>query len=619
MVVSARQVVQFGGFQLDSDSGELSGNGRTIRLPDQSFRILQVLLERPGEVVTREELRARLWAADTFVDFDAGLNNAIKKLRDALEDSSDHPRFIQTVPRRGYRLIVPIDAPRTARRGGRGAVAIGVALAAMAIAVSLDTTRTRLGRRLGFSDQPPAISSLVVVPFQNLSGDSAQDYFVDGVTDAVTTNLAQIGALHVISRTSAMQYKGAAKRLTDIARELDVDAAVEGSVSRVGDRVVVRAQLIQAEGDRHLWAQTYERGQGDLLTLQAEIALAIARAVHLQIGFDEQQRVARAGGVRPDAYDPYLRGRFEWNRRTPDGMLKAIKFFEEAIAKDPRYASAYSGLSDTYRFLDMQGLAAPAEAMPKAEAAARQALALDDSLAEAHASLAGVLFRYRWEWRPAEREFQRSLELQPSYGEGRRAYGVYLSMMRRFDDSLEQFRLARQLNPLSVAASMDFARALFRTGRRDEAIAELDRGRGLLPTSLQADTELAYEFLRQRRWAEALAVFDKSNFALRPMPWLGFAYGVVGRTAEAHAILDLLHKRARTEYVTPQAFATVHLGLGERDEVFRLLEQAYEQRAFEMRGFGEGLYEFLHDDPKFQDLLRRIGLADFKEFNTPPP
>jgi TolB-like protein/DNA-binding winged helix-turn-helix (wHTH) protein/Tfp pilus assembly protein PilF len=612
MVVSARYV-QFGGFQLDSDSGELRAKGRTVRLPDQSFRILQVLLERPGELVTREELRARLWAADTFVDFDAGLNNAVKKLRDALEDSSDHPRFIQTVPRRGYRLIAPIDGPRTARRGRRGAVAIAVALAALAVAMSLDPTRTWLRRRLALSSQAPAIRSLVVVPFQNLSGDAAQDYFVDGVTDAVTTNLAQIGTLRVISRTSAMQYKGAAKRLTDIARELDVDAAVEGSVSRVGDRIVVRAQLIQAAEDRHLWAETYERDQRDLLMLQADIAMAIARAVHLRMGSDEQQRVARAHTVSPDTYDAYLRGRFEWNRRTPEGMLKAIRCFEEAIAKNSRYAPAYSGLSDTYRFLDMQGLAAPAEAMPKAETAARQALDLDDSLAEAHASLAGVLYRYRWEWQAAEREFRRSLDLEPSYAEGRRAYGGYLSMMRRFDESLEQFRRARQLNPLSLESSMDFARALFHTGHRDEAIAELNRGRGLFPTSDRADTELAYEYLRQRRWTEAIAVFEKRTRAPRPMPWLGFAYGVGGRTAEARAILDLLQQRARTNYVSPQLFATVYLGLGERDEVFKCLEQAYEQRAFE-RGFGEGLVEFLHDDPRFQDLLRRMGLADFKEF-----
>jgi TolB-like protein/DNA-binding winged helix-turn-helix (wHTH) protein len=617
MVVAARHV-KLGGFELDSDSGELSRNGRKIRLPDQSFRILQVLLERPGEVVTRDELRARLWGADTFVDFDAGLNNAVKKLRDALDDSSEQPLFIETVPRHGYRLITPIDAPPTTRRRKRWVVAAAMAFAGLAVAMSLETSRTWLARRLGFPGPEPAIRSLVVVPFENLTGDAAQEYFVDGFTDALTTNLAQIGTLGVISRTSAMQYRGAGKRLTDIARELDVDAAVVGTVSRVGDRVVVRAQLIQAAGDRHLWAETFERDERDLLMLQADIALAIAQAVRLQLRPDEQQRVARARAVNPEAYDGYLRGRFEWTRRTPAGMLKAIKYFEESIAKDPRYAPAYSGLSDSYRFLDLQGLAAPAEAMQKAETAAMQALALDDSLAEAHASLAGVLFRYRWEWQEAEREFRRSLDLEPNYAEGRRAYGGYLSVMRRFDESVEQLRRACQLNPLSQTYSTEFAQALILAGRRDEAFAALDRARGLFPrASHGVHVLLAQDHVLQRRWAEAIAAFEKGTDPAHPTPWLGFAYGMGGRIADARATLAALHQRAKTEYVTPQHFATVHLGLGERDEVFRLLEQAYEQRAIDLRGFTQGLFIFLNDDPRFQALLRRMGLADLREFKTP--
>lgn len=616
MAVLVRHV-KLGGFELDSDSGELSRYGRKIRLPDQSFRILQVLLERPGEVVTRDELRVRLWGADTFVDFDAGLNNAVKKLRDALDDSSEHPRFIETVPRRGYRLIAPIDGPPTTRRRKLWVVA-AMAFAGLAVAVSLDSTRTWLGRQSGFSGPELAIRSLVVMPFLNLSGDATQDYFVDGVTDALTTILAQIGTLRVISRTSAMQYKGTAKRLTEIARELDVDTAVEGTVSRVGDRVVVRAQLIQAAWDRHIWAETFERDERDLLMLQADIALAIAQAVRLQIRPDEQQRLARSRAVDPEAYDAYLRGRFEWIRRTPAGMLQAIKYFEESIARDPRYAPAYSGLSDTYRFLHMQGLAPPAQAMPQAEMAAKQALELDDSLAEAHASLAGVLYQYRWEWQVAEREFRRSLELDPNYAEGRRAYGIYLSVMRRYDECVEQLRRARQLNPLSQTYSMDLVQALFFAGRRDEAFAALDRARGLFPSvSPRAHVLLAYDHILQRRWDEAIAAFEKGTDPARPTHWLGFVYGVGGRTAEARATLAALHQRAKTEYVSPQHFATVHLGLGDRDEVFRLLEQAYDQRAMDLRDFTEGLFIFLNDDPRFQDMLRRMGLADLKEFKTP--
>ena len=262
MVVPAPRL-QFGGFQLDSASGELSRNGRPVRLPDQSFRILQVLLERPGEVITREELRERLWTPDTYVDFDAGLNNAVKKLRDALDDSSNHPRFIETLPRRGYRLIVPIDPPPPARRRTRWVVAAALAATGLAVAVSLDATRPWLGRT------QPAIPRLVVMPFQNLTGDASQEYFVDGVTDALTTNLAQISALGVIPRISAMRYKNTAKRVTAIAGELDVDHVVDGSVSRVDDRVVIRVQLIHAADERHVWADTFERFARDVLTLQA--------------------------------------------------------------------------------------------------------------------------------------------------------------------------------------------------------------------------------------------------------------------------------------------------------------------------------------------------------------
>jgi eukaryotic-like serine/threonine-protein kinase len=274
-------------------------------------------------------------------------------------------------------------------------------------------------------------------------------------------------------------------------------------------------------------------------------------------------------------------------------------------------------LSDAYRFLDLQGLAPPAQAMPKAEIGARQALALDDSLAEAHASLAGVLFRYRWEWQAAEREFRRSLELEPNYAEGRRAYGLYLSMMRRYDECVEQLRRARQLNPLSQNYSKEFVQALFFAGRRDEAFAALDRLRALFPNARSAHVILAYDhMLLQQHWAEAIAAFEKGTDPGRPTHWLGFAYGVGGRIAEARAILTALHERAKTEYVSPQFFATVHLGLGERDEVFRLLEQAYEQRSIDLRDFTEGLFIFLRDDPRFQDLLRRMGLADLREFKT---
>jgi TolB-like protein/DNA-binding winged helix-turn-helix (wHTH) protein/Tfp pilus assembly protein PilF len=607
--------VRIGPFDFDTVAGELRSAGRTIRLPDQSFQVLRMLAERPGELVTREELRERLWTADTFVDFDAGLNNAVNKLRDAL-DSPGHPRCIETVPRRGYRLVARVE-PTRRRRGVVFRYAIAaVILFAAGILLSVSRTRAFIAQTMEFG-RPPAIRSLVVLPFENLIGDPAQEYLVDGISAGLTTDLAQLRTLRVISRTSAAQYKHAAKRLTDIARELDVDGVVEGSVSRTGDRVIVRAQLIQARGDRHLWAQTYQREQRNLVALQADIALAIAREIDQQIRPDEAQRLSRVRMVSPQAYDEYLRGRFEWNRRTPAGTLSAVHHFEAAIAADPQYAPAHSGLSDAYRFFDAQGLAAPAEGMPKAEAAGRRALALDDSLAEAHASLAGVLYRYRWEWQASEQEFQRALSLDRNNAEIHRAYAGLLFTLRRYAEAVDQGYRARALDPLSPVISVELASALFRAHRPDEARAVLEHARTLTPTGTRVDQALAFEHLDRRRWRDAIDVIRRSTSGEAPSAWLAYAYAMDGRPEDARAVLARLHALAATRFVWPQMFAVVHFGLGEREEGFRWLDEACRQRAFEMRTFTSGLFDLLADDPRFQDLLRRMGLSQFPEFALP--
>ena len=408
--MACARLVQLGGFQLDQTSGELIKDGRKVRLPTQSLQILQVLLEHPGELVTRDELRERLWTADTFVDFDAGLNNAVKKLRDALEDSSEHPRFIETVPRRGYRLIVLPEVAQPARPRRRVLVGVGVlASLAIGVALSLGASRSWLVPEPD-GTPPPAIQSIVVLPFENLSGDPAQDDVAAGLGNALAAYLVQLGTLRVIPPNLARHDKGTTKRPPDLMRELDVDAAVSGSVTRAGDRLTVPVQLVRAPGDHLPWAQTFESEAGNLLAWQGNTARAIAGWVHLQTRPDEQWRLPRMRPVDPEAYFAYLQGRYEWGLLRADASQRAIEFFKEAILKDPRYALAYSGLSDTYRRLDLQGVMAPAEAMPKAEAAARAALAFDNSLAEAHASLAGVLCRYRWDWGAADREYLESIK-----------------------------------------------------------------------------------------------------------------------------------------------------------------------------------------------------------------
>jgi TolB-like protein/DNA-binding winged helix-turn-helix (wHTH) protein/tetratricopeptide (TPR) repeat protein len=620
-----RPIYRFGDFEFEPRTAELRRQGRKVRLREQPAQILTLLLARPGDLVTREEARQALWPGDTFVDFDVGLNSAVKRLRDALDDSAEQPRFVETLPRRGYRFIAPVEAPAPATEPAPApAVAAAhlpsmpardhrfraiVSLTAVAVILLVLALGVMSRRRPAEPPGPAPITSIAVLPFENLSGDREQDYFADGMTDSLITRLAQVRALRVISRTSVTQYTQKDKLLPRIAADLNVDAVVEGTVVRSGNRVRVTAQLIHAPTDRHLWASTYERELRDVIALQGELAGAIAEAVHVELRPEEQRRLAARGAVDPEAYDAYLKGRFFWNRRSPQDLAKAAQYFEQAIATDPAYAPAYSGLSDTYRLSGPQGLR-PRDSMPKAEAAARQALALDDTLAEAHASLAGVLYRYHWDWEGAEREFRRSLELDPSYAEGHRAYAIYLMTVRRHEEAITELRRARELSPLSPVINVELAGALGRSGHYDEAIQQVQKALEIDPKMSQAYATLAAIHDKQGDYPKAIAALEKAA-ALSGRgggAWLGYLYAVSGRRREAQAMVAVLQQRSRQQYVSPQHLAIVHLGLGDDDKAFALLEKAYEERAFEVLGFSGRLYDRLRDDPRFQDLLRRMKL-----------
>jgi TolB-like protein/DNA-binding winged helix-turn-helix (wHTH) protein/Tfp pilus assembly protein PilF len=628
-----RRIIRFGAFELDVQSGELRKQGLKTRLPPQSFQVLQRLLERPREVVTREELRQELWPADTFVDFEMGVSSAVKKLREALGDSAENPRFVETLPRRGYRFIAPIDEPAAngPAEPARGVVAPGAAepaavvvatgekrrlhrtrgraaMAALAIALAAAATWTW---RQGHAASAP-IHSLAVLPFENLTGNPDQDYFADGVTETLTTNLAQIRALRVISRTSAMQYRHAKKSLPEIARELDVEAVVEGAVGRSGDRVRVTAQLIDARTDRHVWAKSYDRELRDVLALQSEVAWAIAQAVQVEVGPEERRRLSRTASVHPDAYESYLKGRYYWGLRGRENFIKAAAYFQQATTEDPGYAPAYSGLSDTRRMFDEDP---PLESMPKAEAAARKALALDDTLAEAHASLAGVLYRYHWQWAAAEKEFQRALELDPNYAEGHRAYAIFLLTMRRNAEALPEARLAQGLSPLSAVMGVELAFALARLERYDEAAERLRKTRELDPAFPRVDQTLALMYLQQGDLPRAVTVLEERKARLgRPLTpagaWLGYLLAKVGRSAEAEAVLHTLEERSQRHYLSPQSFAIVQLGLGHKDAALTLLGKACEQRSIDVLGFSGPLFDLLRDEPRYRELIGRMGLGE---------
>ncbi len=468
-------------------------------------------------------------------------------------------------------------------------------------------------RRRG-ADIPEDLHSVAVLPLENLSGDSTQDFFADGMTEALITDLAKIGALKVISRTSVMQYKGVKKPLKEIARELGVGAIVEGSVLRAADRVRITAQLIEASTDKHLWAESYNRELSDVLTLQSEVARAIAREVKVKLTPEDRERLAGVRPVDPVAHDAYLKGRFCWNRRTGDALRQGIEHFNRAFEQDPTYAMGYVGLADSYLMLERYSVQPPKEVMPKAKAAAMRALEIDERIGEAHASLAMVRYYFDWDWPAAEESFRRSIELKPGYATAHHWFAWYLAGMGRDDEAIARFAQALELDPLSLIIQTNigthnyFARRLDRAIEQLRKTIELDRNFVVAHQWLGRALELQglyEEAISHLRTALALSPEDNESAAS-----LAHAYGLAGRHAEAREILAQLENRKETSYVPPYWIAVVCLGLGLHDETLHHLERAYEDRFDWLTDLGvEPMFDPLRPDPRFQDLLHRIGLS----------
>lgn len=490
---------------------------------------------------------------------------------------------------------------------GAGVVLAG--LVAALVGFNLGGVRERLLRR-------PAvlrIESLAVLPLENFSRDPEQDYFAEGMTEALITDLAQISALKVISRTSVMRYKGTQKPLPEIARELNVDAVVEGSVQQVGNRVRITAQLVHARTDRHLWAQSYERDLRDILALQDEVARAIANEIQIKLTPLEQAHLARARPIDPEVYELYLKGRYSWNKRTEGELKKAIQYFEQAVRKDPNYAQAYSGLADSYIALNLRGYLSPKETNPRAELAIRKALETDDALAEAHASLARLHFS-NWEWSAAEREFKRAMNLNPGYVEAHHAYSHYLTAMGRTAESLAESKRALELAPLDSTMNEHLGWHYLFARQYDQAIEQ-----GRKTVELDANVPLAHYILGQAyeqrsMYEEAIAEFQKAISLSEANPemlmGLGYAYAVAGKKGEGRRLLDKLAALSKQRYVSPFYMAVMYLGLGDKEGALRWLEKAYEERSAELAYLHvEPWFDPLRTDPRFQDLLRRMNFA----------
>jgi TolB-like protein/DNA-binding winged helix-turn-helix (wHTH) protein/Tfp pilus assembly protein PilF len=646
-----RKIARFGLFEADLEQRVLTKHGLRIRLQDQPFQVLALLLERPGEVVTREEIRQKLWAADTYVEFDDGLNTAIKKLRVALSDAADNPRFIETVPRRGYRFLAPatlsaalVQADQEAREldpaddivampeQSRQAVESGSfprsdsALASgrrrgffllAALAALLLVTGMAIRMRLKSKATPPIesapIRSIAVLPLDNLTGDPRQQYFSDGMTDALITSLAQISSLRVISRTSAMQYQGSRKALPEIAKELGVDAVVEGSVVRSGNRVRIDAQLIQASSDRHLWAKSYERDIHDVLALQNELARTISAEIQIQLTPKEQARLGTTPPVNPEAYEAYLRGRFFWNKRNKEAINKSIEYFHESIRLDPGYAAAYSGLADAY---NIAGCGRPAgltmaEAGPKAKAAAMKALELDDSSAEAHAALGFEKWCYEGDHWAAENEYRRAIALNPNYATAHHWYATLLLRDGRDQKALGQIQQALRLDPVSPNINGKFGDYLMETRQFEKAVEHLRKTMELDPQQYNSRIRLGFAYTVVHRYAEAESEFEKaeeiSPGSVYSFGALAYVYGLEGRKTEAERMLPEVKAQA-VKAGHPWVLCLAYIGLDHKDEAMRWLEKAYEEgdSYFNLK---DPLLDPLRLDSRFQDLERRVKVA----------
>jgi len=644
--------VRFGAFEADLHSGELRKHGLKIKLQDQPFQVLALLLERSGDMVTREELRHKLWPAEAFVDFDVGLNTAIKRLRDALGDSAETPRFVETLPRRGYRFIATteevlgsplgrkaVEIPAAANAEAKGWshptesvvaasnvgqpkierawtkttrvgywFALGTAAVLLASFLGLNLRRS-WDRLLGRVD-PGRIRSLAVLPLDNLSGDPSQEYFVDGMTDALITNLSKISALRVISHTSVNHFKGTKKPVHEIAAELQVDAVIEGSVEREADRVRISANLVQAFPEKHLWAETYDRDLRSILDLESEVARTIAHQIKITVTPEERQRLAVSQTVDPEAHELYLKGAFYNNKWTKEGFERGIEYFNRALEKDPRNARAYAELAVAYGGLGIYG---DIKGYPRQKAASLKALEIDDTLGDAHTTLAWAKFTLDWDVPGAEEQFRRAIELNPGDARGHAWYGTFLAMRGRVDDSLQQVKSARELDPLSLANTSTAAFLAYYSARDyDKAIQVCREALDLDSTFLPAHWRLVRVYERTGKLGEALdeqqraaTLAGEDRRVTREINLLRKAYAGKGARGYWVQRMELFRADDPTYQIN---VAKAYERLGNKDEAFRWLDTAFKDHVpyliWDVPANPD--LDGLRSDPRYTNLVRRL-------------
>jgi TolB-like protein/DNA-binding winged helix-turn-helix (wHTH) protein/Tfp pilus assembly protein PilF len=619
--------LRFDGYELDVGAGELRKHGVKLRLRGQPLQVLEILLEHSGEVVTRAEFQTRIWTADTFVDFDHSLDNAIARIRGVLGDSAETPRYIETLPRRGYRYIGPVQdfqrlpvAVDTVGHANQPPALITPPKRTRHLAIFLYALLT-LGlvafgawRYIHAKAAISPIRSIAVLPLKNFSGDPSEEFFADGITDQLITDLAKVGSLRVVSGTSVMQYKGTKKGLPEIARELNVDAIVEGSIGRSGQRVRVTAQLIQASTDQHLWAETYDRDLGDILNVQSEVADAIAQQVRGQLTPTERAQFRSAHAVNPAAYDDYLRGRLyfvnEFNK--PASLKRAQGYFQESIQKDSKFALAYAGLADTYVYLAFAGALNRDQAYRSAKEALAKALKLDDSIGEAYDTLGELSSEFDWDWNAADREFNRAIALAPSYSCAHESRAIFLATTGRRAEALAEIA---KIDQLDYSFSAAIAESLTYRQLRDypDLIESSKKWLLLDPKDWSLHLALGIGYEGTGKPEEAISEYQQAiamSGGSEGVVALAHAFRATGKKAEAEKILRDLERKAKKSSASPYTMATIYAGLNENEKAFEFLEKAYSEKSLGLVGSikSDSLLDNLRSDPRFQNLLRRMGL-----------
>jgi TolB-like protein/Tfp pilus assembly protein PilF len=563
-------------FEADLESGELRKHGLALHLPAQSFQVLTMLLDRPGEILTRRELQERLWPEQTFSDRDHGLNKAVNRLRDVLNDSADAPRFIETIARKGYRLIVPVTGKATENPRAPS------------------TARIRL----------------VVLPFRNLSADSEQEFFSDGLTEEMIFELGRLSPdrLGIIARTSAMQYKDSSKRIDEIGKELNVHYVLEGSVRKVESRARIAAQLVHAQDQTHLWAGTYDRDVADIFQVQKDVAQSVADSLAFELLPEAR---SRGQSALPEAHESYLRGRFFWNKGDGNNASIAIEWYQKAVQRDPEYALAHAGIADCYCRLAWFSALPPLVAGAKAKEAAMRAVQIDPLLGDAHASLALLRFWYDWDWTEAGNEFRRSLELRPNYADAHNWYAAYLNVMGQFEEASAQQKLAEELDPLSLIIAMNGADPYYFSRQYAPAIEHLKRVLSRKRNFFPAYYNLGRAYAQSGDYQQAILTFEEAarlSGSREVSAPIAYAHARLGRVAEARKILGEIEEVAQTHYVAPPQLALIYLGLGDIEKTLALLDRGFDEKSFWMIYLkADPVYDPLRNYPRFKNLMNRLG------------